>query len=60
MLIVKSVEQLRNEGFKFGSFEEELIVEALDNNMVVFVNNRKELIAKNDDTDEEKVLMAFG
>ena len=59
MLIVKSVEQLRNEGYSFDSYDESLIAEALSNNLVVYLNNRKQLIAKNDDTGEEKLLMLF-
>lgn len=60
MLIVKSAEELREKGFNFDMSVEMLINEALDRNRIVFLNDKRQLISKNDDTDEESVLAVFG
>lgn len=60
MLIIHDVGEIYNEGFKIDKYIEQMVVDALNANYVVFINNKKQLIAKNDDIDEERILAVFG
>jgi hypothetical protein len=59
MIFIRTIEDIRNNGFSIDSYIEQLVIDAFDRDDVLFINNKRQLIAKNDDTNEERILAVF-
>lgn len=60
MLIVHSIKDITDAGYTVDEFIAQFVIEALNKGYDVFVNDRKQLVARDKSTEETKILAVFG